>query len=243
MTTKERPILFSGEMVRAILEGRKTQTRRVLRTQPLDVIPYQGELAGQRWVGLMQRDPNKGLIFKCKYGQAGDRLWVRESWRIDSWSDDGEVCVQWRADEKVSKWITAGEDYLVFERLWIQSSDDCERSGLEFTDDGGYSWENGHSPCRWRPSIHMPRWASRITLEIVNVRVERVQDTSERDAIAEGIDEWEEMFRCGPDSDPCWTRDARHAYAWLWDSINARRGYGWDVNPWVWVIEFKQVTP
>ena len=96
----------------------------------------------------------------------------------------------------------------------------------------------------WRPSIFMPRWASRITLEIVSVRAERVQDISENDAEAEGIELWQEVFfreYNKPDNNPGWTRDPRLSFQTLWDSINAKRGYGWDVNPWVWVIEFKKL--
>lgn len=172
---KERPIIFSDEMVSAILEGRKSQTRRVAK------------LNGDR----------------CHFGQVGDWLWVKETWAESvpdaQWGDmngGGEPTPIYRADNR---------------------------------------WDG----VTWRSPIFMPRYESRITLEIVSVRVERVQDISEADAIAEGIDEWEEMFRCGTDSDPCWTRDARLAYAWLWDSINAKRGFGWDTNPWVWVVEFK----
>lgn len=209
MTTKERPILFSGEMVRAILEGRKTQTRRVLRTQPLDVIPYQGELAGQRWVGLMQRDPNKGLIFKCKYGQAGDRLWVRETWQAQNGM--GKWWHEWPADDRTSE-------------NWAWTNPVVPAYDL--------------TPPRWLPSIHMPREACRLVLEVVSVRVERLQDISDEDCVAEGIDCLYE-----PDTNAPADHYNRQSFVYLWNTINAARGYGWPVNPWVWVIEFKLVQP
>jgi hypothetical protein len=208
MTTKERPILFSGEMVHAILEGRKTQTRRVLSKQPLDVIPYQGELAGQRWVGLMQRDPNKGLIFKCKYGQAGDRLWVRETFCVGYEYEPGN-----------------------FTALPFHGCDNTRKAFYRATDD-----DAPEEPKRpWKPSIHMPRWASRITLQIKAVRVERLQEITYGDVLDEGI-----KYRGSGDHDA--EANGYEDFISLWDGINAKRGYGWDVNPWVWVIEFKVVT-
>jgi hypothetical protein len=187
-------------MVRAILEGRKTQTRRVISKQPLDVIPYQGELAGQRWVGLMQRDPNKGLIFKCKYGQAGDRLWVRETWQAQN--TEMKWWHEWPANDRHSmNWAWTNPVVPAYEQI----------------------------PPRWLSAIHMPRMACRITLEITGVRVERLQDISFNDALDEGM-VWDDA-----------SDYVRMDYMNLWNKINAKRGYGWDVNPWVWVIEFKQV--
>jgi hypothetical protein len=205
---KERPILFSGPMVKAILDGRKTQTRRVVFKDDCQECHQPWWCAGTHW-------QNGDELLHCPYGQGGDRLWVRETF-----------CVGYEYEP---------------DKFTAMPFDGCENTRKAFyraTDDDA----NGEPKRPWKPSIHMPRWASRITLEIVSVRVERLQNIGEADAIAEGIDEWEEMFRCGPDSDPCWTRDARLAYAWLWNSINAKRGFGWDVNPWVWVIEFKVVT-
>jgi hypothetical protein len=186
---KERPILFSGPMVQAILDGRKTQTRRVVKPQPeyweqtggyhypLDKKPYRGAPVGR----VRSIDE-----YRCPYGQPGDRLWVRETWHQYA---GGEVI--YRADY------------------------------------GPESYQAGAKG--WRPSIFMPRWASRITLEITGVRVERVQDISADDARAEGVS--------APDVLP------RSKFATLWDSINAKRGYGWDMNPWCWCVEFKAVQP
>ena len=149
----------------------------------------------------------------------------------------------------------------MFERLWIQSSEDAQKAGIEPDQDGNYQWEPGKGPCRWRPSIHMPRWASRISLEVVNTRVERIQDISEADAKAEGVEEniCQPPYTCpqykgdgkccnadsdeyinylaDEDGEPCYS--ARDSFRTFWDSINISRGYGWDANPWAWVAEFR----
>jgi hypothetical protein len=210
----ERPIIFSGEMVRAILEGRKTQTRRVIKPQPYALIddwPYVDnpiEVVDEkthRTKKVFSDEHMRRFVKRvaCPYGQVGDRLWVRETWAPG---------------------------------VWLNQYDDL---------DPGYraSWAqmarntNFMEP-RWRPSIHMPRWASRITLEVVGVRVERVQEISYADALAEGV------WRPGPYADPDQVDreyDARDQYSHLWDEINARRGYSWASNPLVWVVEFRRV--
>jgi hypothetical protein len=191
---KERPILFSGDMVRAILEGRKTQTRRPVKPQPVWIadpfVPFK----------TVDADPN-GII-KCPYGQPGERLWVRE--RCTGWLtyDDGQrVC--YHADGTILK---------------VDRPAGHPEGGMLL----------GECDAVRVPSIHMPRWASRILLEIVSVRVERAQDISVEDCIAEGIPEV-----AGGDT----SRPAR--FAMLWDFIYHARGQGWNTNPWVWVIEFK----
>lgn len=189
---KERPIIFSGPMVRALLDGRKTQTRRIVKPQPrYDIVQCEGG------IGFYEKTPNPTSsgysVFGCPYGVPGDRLWVRETWRPSQ--VDG---VAWYAE-------TCGD-------------------------------ESHH---RWRPSIHMPRWASRITLEITGVRVERVQSISREDAIAEGCDEESLGSQHCIDGMPApcvWYMD-------LWNSLNAARGFGWDANPWCWVLEFRRVQP
>lgn len=174
----EHPIIFSGPMVRAILRGQKTQTRRIARWDQR--FPPDAELRDE-------------LVCHCPYGSAGDLLWVRETWSsiLDDARTDSERVV-YRAD--------------------LGSSADKVQV--------------------WRPSIHMPRWASRLTLRIAEVRVQRLQEISEEDAEAEGITGDEALV--GQIANPF-----RTAYADLWDSINAKRGYGWGANPWVWVLTFE----
>lgn len=206
---KERPILFSGPMVRAIL-GRKTQTRRVVvptqskpRVAPLRMEPW--IIDGERqeddnglpcWAGFHPDYPGEAKWFTCPYGQPGDRLWVRETW----WGT-------------IAYTVPEGhEQRFVAYRATMKGDRSPAADG------------------KWRPSIFMPRWASRITLEVTAVRVERVQDISEEDARAEGI-EWKNLPRSA------W----RNVFSRLWNEINAARGYGWDTNPWVWVLTLKRI--
>lgn len=194
--TKERPILFSGEMVKAILDGRKTQTRRILKPQPKGVVVSKPNFDGL----FSEANDPVTRYFACHHGQPGDKLWVRET-RADT-------CA-----EGVSKipWYRA--DYLGHGEI------DPPPGGI-----------------KWKPSIFMPRWASRITLEIVSVRVEKVQEIRCEDALAEGVSLEGELF---PNVDSAWKAHKR--FRFLWDSINAKRGYGWEKNPWVWAIEFKKL--
>jgi hypothetical protein len=226
--------MFSGPMVQAILEGHKTQTRRVVKPQPQESYS-QGYTNGEPdpakrfsygwswqkdwWCSHVDvRSPN--MLELCPYGKAGDPLWVRETWRL--------ACVN--AELLAARfWTVQFSDFAVlphpqpaqklFEPIAARDTFRTSQTGIEFG--------------KWKPSIYMPRWASRITLEIVNVRVERVQDISTDDALHEGT----QMAHVNG-SPIGWVR----SYKLLWNSINASRGYGWDVNPWVWVIEFKQVT-
>lgn len=204
---KERPILFSAPMVRAILDGAKTQTRRVVKlgAPPRGCRPWRLQGNDNIRFPVFVADADAPGDFgaagsiKCPYGVPGDRLWVRETWYGDTL--DGVV---YRAD-------------------------------IDQLDEG-----------QWRPSIFMPRWASRITLEITDVRVQRLQDISEEDARAEGC--------TGRDPEPAdeggtiyaWkgrsaAPDARAHFAALWDSINGDGA--WAANPWVWALTFKKVTP
>lgn len=189
----EHPILFNGPMVLAILEGRKTQTRRVIKPQPelSDNAGFiQHDKKGIKWAhgkGIDYAGTVRNFAHKCPYGQPGDRLWVRETFCFLINNGTGERKTFYRSDGILN-----------------------------------------NPPQGWKPSIFMPRWASRITLEITSIRVERLQDISGPDCWAEGI-----------------TRDCEkygsvtHTYQDLWESINGPGS--WDDNPWVWGIEFKRV--
>lgn len=197
MTTKEHPILFSGPLIRAILSGKKTQTRRLLR-----------------WDGVQRAEPcpvgpavNWSLtsyggslrVVRCPYGQPGDRLWVRETWtRIGN--DPGADHYRASASPADLEWITG--------------------QGV-----------------RWTPSIHMPRRASRISLEVIEVRVQRIQDITEEDARAEGIHE-HPLGRAALDANGT----HKGAFLAVWEAINgARPGGSIGENPWVWAVSFKRV--
>ena len=204
---KERPILFSGEMVRAILDGRKTMTRRV-------VVPQQ-----ESWFVLdINADPIRfwkpapvSKFIVAPY-QRRMKLWVRETWAVCEQLDTHSPS----SFQDFDVWFKADGRFHRHEPSELPSPDG----------------ERG----KWRPSIFMPRWASRITLEVVDVRVEQVKDISREDAIAEGApDQWfdgDTMRKFVPQG---W-------YENLWDSLNAKRGYSWASNPWVWVIAFQPCT-
>ena len=206
---KERPILFNGDMVRAILEGRKTQTRRVMKTQPAN-FDADGDIALMYEEGSETAKTIGEKPFVCPYGEPGDRLWVREAHALLP-RTAYRASVGTGTIEQVEH-PTDGYTAAVFRERF-------DRSGAP----------------RWRPSIHMPRWASRITLEIVSVRVEQLQEISEEDALAEGVSGEREAADAGLS----WYDRPRRAFRFLWPSINGADS--WDDNPWVWVVEFKRV--
>ncbi|MCK7547173.1 hypothetical protein ACFPQA_04270 [Marinobacter koreensis] len=182
--SNEKPIIFNDEMIRAILGGRKTQTRRIIKPQPEGGAMWT-PFAPQRYVNGV------GNPLICRYGQPGDRLWVRETFAV--LGDEDKHVLHYRATHPI------------------------KGSG-------------------WKPSIHMPRWASRITLEITSVRIERLQDISGEDSAAEGV--------TGPIGSPraygvVTKQFARDQFMRLWESINGPDS--WHVNPWVWVIEFERI--
>lgn len=236
---RERPILFSAPMVRAILAGTKTQTRRVAKWKPREPglnlsfsglhLGFYNEAAGARsgWV-LRSRDGggrwnDRTHPLHCPYGAPGDRLWVRETWFPDppidgSWPGD----ISWQDERRIDG---VPEHYrkprhCIFAASW---------TGIDL---------------RWRPGIHMPRWASRITLEITGVRVERLHAITEDDARAEGVDgphwgRWTDLEGrlTPPESAPA--RPWAHSFFVAWSEINGRDSL-W-ANPWVWVVEFRRL--
>ncbi|HHK0377682.1 TPA: hypothetical protein ACQQJB_001828 [Pseudomonas aeruginosa] len=210
-TPRERPILFNDQMVRAILEGRKTVTRRVVKYTGFYAID--AAIHGND-VALRERE---ALSTRCPFGQPGDRLWVREAWQGPLISDEEQAANQsWWKD------MTKFQD---------QAHCAYRASG----DNNEYVDPDGYFHCKWKPSIHMPRWASRILLEITAVRVERLQDISEEQARAEGYPAERECETGGSGLDAwLWFRS-------LWGEINGPEAF--TANPWVWVIEFKRVTP
>jgi hypothetical protein len=229
---KERPILFKAEMVRAILDGRKTQTRRAVKPQPASGVrqsPFSSS-------GL---EDGHGRELSCPYGKPGDQLWVRETWRIGAWDhNEGSMCIDYQ-DGPDKTWRNV-PDSGWFEREWIAISDELTRKKIGFNAKGNYHWAPGQSPLKWKPSIHMPRWASRIQLEITDLRVERLQEISEEDAFQEGVDN--KLCAESVGRSPLKMGVATQSgYAYFWDKINGPGS--WDANPWVWVIEFKRIKP
>lgn len=210
----EHAILFSGPMVQAILEGRKTQTRRVIGdVMFLGALKRQDTILGRVLAFFEAAGPgyNKSRQqIKCPYGQPGDHLWVRE---------------------KHSLWLSyygkvLSNPYAVMADGAQKYKDGQYVSGLKKYAPGAFDG------IKWRPSIHMPRWASRLTLEVVTIRAERLQAITIDDVWAEGI---RAPAQSGPGITP------QHVFGDLWDDINAKRGHPWASNPWVWVVEFKKV--
>jgi len=221
----ERPILFSGEMVRAILNGRKTQTRRVvIRVNGLGKVSDFGRSAMPGETRWEMRDSHamwndlahRSLLERCPYGIPGDLLWVKEGYQIIA--DDQDDRVQFR----------------------YAASPDSVYTGYLSDHDLGL-WRKRKYPYRNSPGRFMYRSLARILLEVTDIRVERVQDISEDDAVNEGIRVMIEdhIWYCADGEHT--TREPIYAFETLWDSINADIGYGWDVNPWVWVVEFRSL--
>lgn len=230
---KERPILFKGEMVRAILAGTKTQTRRLVKPQPSAGFDWCRVNRVGPWFHVEADHPQTVMhTVTCKQGVVGDRLWVKETHRFPS-KENPRVRVEYRAD--MSSWGIA-DSYNV-------AKDEFTRDAKLFP-----GRANEYSKQRWRPSIFMQRWASRLTLEITDVRVERLNAISAADAIAEGIEKgsnpaypndykyYGELEQLGQiTANPVWS------YQSLWESINGAGS--WAANPWVWVISFRRFTP
>jgi len=194
---KERPIIFNTEMVKAILEGRKTWTRRVIKPQPI----YYEHGAWFEWERT-KRDLNAtylavNMTNYCPYGQVGGKLWVRETW----WCPEKGLPVAYKANL---------EPHQVDKQVW-------------------------------KPSIFMPRWASRIDLEITDIRVERLQKINLTNIYAEGCPLEKASVFTDPAEGYELKGQATEWFAFLWDSLNAKRGYGWETNPFVWVISFRRL--
>jgi hypothetical protein len=209
---KERPILFSSSMVQAILDGLKAQTRRVVKPQPKSDLGLLRSVDGTAWT-------DRGRIVHCPYGQPGERLWVRETWRTAARLDARSPA------QMATEALEAG-----WNRAWAPIK--YEADGAEVNADVGWGpWGKTRVP------IHMPRWASRLTLEVTEVRVQRLQAISEEDALAEGVAVWMGMEALPEQHPPTMFRDGFQA---LWQAINGeRKGCAWKDSPWVWAVSFK----
>lgn len=230
----ERGMIFNAEMVRAILDGMKTQTRRPIKWKQTRFTEIGEREDGSKWPWSEDAEHACDFWHPCPFGAVGDRIWVRETWGVVShaFSDDG-LMIDWVPDRPTTAIheMPFGNGYYSGYAIYAADGD------FTWGDEDGY--EDGRS-C-WKPSIHMPRAASRILLEITNVRVERLNAISEEDARAEGIIDGG-CLNCG-EPEPCGCAnpepDATDAFAYLWQSIYGQEN--WNANPWVWVIEFKRV--
>jgi hypothetical protein len=256
---KERPILFNAPMVRALLDGSKTQTRLAIKRQPeppraiysspgadtkitpslvrcengmgvawrFEMSKITSDKGSTMKVSVMDHEPVRMV---CPYGNPGDRLWVREAFAIETTQDyEGDPGIEpalgpvkWEDDD----------GYRLIPRYRASEPGTMLMIAPSEKDEIGM---------RWKPSIHMPRWASRILLEITDVRVERLQDISETDALAEGIVRQRDDGFGLTDTTHYHSADPRMSYWSLWEAINGPGSV--ESNPWVWAVSFKRVTP
>ncbi|HGL6668875.1 TPA: hypothetical protein ACKFNV_000239 [Klebsiella quasipneumoniae] len=214
---KERGMIFNGEMTRAILDGRKTQTRRPIKWKQTRFTEIGEREDGSSWPWSEDAEHACDFWHPCPFGAVGDRIWVREAFRVHSRATDVATLV-YKASERNS---------------WTEQT---HRVPVAVCNKPA-------TPEKWTPSLHMPRWASRILLEITNVGVQRLQDISSGDAVREGICQLPASGRyCLSPGDQYFggaSHSAKEVYSWLWSSIYGEES--WKTNPWVWVIEFKRV--
>lgn len=224
----ERPIILAAHEVRGILDGRQTQLRRVIKQQPntserLHFNPHHSGFSADCLFPRQSSEIGKIIDISCPFGRIGDRLWVKESWRAPKEQDDRSVSCFARLSKQ------AGYDV-----PWVPTQFEADGKRLEWEEENIWGAEAG----RLRPPSQMLRWASRILLEIVSVRVERLQDISRVDAAAEGV--------CLRDEEkpwPVWCRPDKwpeENFMRLWDSLNGEMSHM--ANPYIWVVEFKRVT-
>lgn len=201
---KNKPIIFSTEMIRAILNGNKKQTRRVIKPQPIwdDGIWYWKNHYFSPEAFNIGND--KFIKEKCPY-QIGQTLWVRETW--------SKIYIDWPPEENTEYEYEYKADI-----------------GNKYPGEWPEEYKDNEACGRWKPSIFMPREAARLFLNITNIKAEKIQDITEEDAKAEGVQ---------PDKE---TGSYVDSFMCLWDRLNKKRGFGWDVNPWVWVIEFERIN-
>lgn len=222
---KERPIIFTADSVRAILAGNKTQTRRMIKPQP--PLPLVRMLDGG-WCELRGCTALGDTDYRCPYGAPGDRLWVKETFAFECDVDGNEPPYSDRPIKRTGDDEVGNGWLMPHYRATDPMPDLC----------CGHKKCDGE-PCTnpWRSPMFMPRWASRITLAITDVRVQRVQEISGDDVLAEGVDNGSS----NPTMGARWENMQRMAFEKLWDSINAKRGYSWESNPWVWAVTFNKV--
>lgn len=232
MSTKERPILMKGAMVRAILDGTKTQTRRIVKLgKDIKDHPVAGPYveAGYTHSGatIANHRTTPYFLAHCPQGLPGDRLWVKETFALEA----TDKLYPWHLDGRPHEQGDDREEFSITVPHYRATDDDYGLTTEE-------QFDNGDTRTRWKPSLFMPRKWSRITLEVVIVRVERLNDITREDAAAEGVCIADPAHYFPGYQTNRWPEEN---YATLWESINGPGS--WALNPWVWVIEFKRIEP
>ena len=230
-------MFFNDEMVRAILDGRKTQTRRIMKVQPesnqfgllrISDSTKRNDIGKYHWAESNATGTHaRSMLFSCPFGYVGDRIWVRETFSCIGNEDGHPVDAHGN--------LCSREDA---QRIYRASAIHKPNNYGLWTSQEGFDFEGA-----WTPSIHMPRWASRITLEITGVGVQRLQSISPNDVAREGLVKLPATGRyCLNQGDQYFggaSHDAREVFSWLWESIYGEES--WQANPWVWVMEFKRI--
>ena len=241
-----KPILFSTPMVQAILAGNKTMTRRIIKhfgnslhygtllcDWGLSNPPYI-ENGILKWTLQTEVDDAQTFKIKPRY-QPGDILWVRETWRIAGW-DEGEPFTIEFKDGRLKHDVFLNEERA--EDYWIECTDQCINAGFKTDENDNFIIPKGKLPTKWRPSIFMPKAAALIFLKVTDVKVERLQDISEEDAMKEGVELNNKGWKCYLGSEM--RNTAKQSFISLWESINGKGS--WEKNPWVWVYSFEKLN-
>lgn len=263
---RELPILMTTMMVKSTLDELKNQTRRLNNLEQFNRSPddwnfekllYNEKVGLQAFFSPTSQNYVQGLYgVRCPYGTIGDHLWVRENWQICSWDfEDGMCNIKYATDEVKQFYLKDADDNSAFTPEWLQFQLDAmaekgifsivDKDDNETLDDDEIFYKRTDKPQPFKPSIHMPKEAARIWLQVEDVRVERLHDISENDAINEGIDR--RLEPSAPNGihykhylKDKWGPSPKHSFETLWHSINGKES--WDNNPWVWVISFKVLS-
>ena len=261
---KERPIIFSGEMVRAILDGKKTMTRRAVKghvhqleygsavvtnsTRKANIGKYCFGNKVRHQICDTALESQTCKYIKCPYGKVGDRLWVREAYTVTGWNcDDGSVYIKYLADGHEQYFDNETDEMeCAIDSLVDSVCKELDKRKVPMLNDEAYDCSLDKNKPRNRSPMFMPRWASRILLEITDIRVERLNDISYLDARKEGVRTVIESVEPNRTGYRIFGKeevfmDYKDAFLNLWDSLNTKKGYQWSSNPWVWVVEFKVV--
>ena len=253
MIVKEKGILFTSWSIPKIQDRTKTQTRRCQGLEEINKNPDKWELLGEGinkgYWRFEHKDRLDYRLVKCPYGEVGSTLYIKETWRIIGWWEGEPYYLEYRDSKKMEEpGDSSNYDEDKYSDYARQCDDDCIEAGIKAREDGCFEFNEGQViPTRWRSSLFMPRFASRINLEITEIRAEKLQNISEEDAIAEGI----QLFKVG--LPPCisdiyatdWPNPilgdtARSAFRNLWISINGKK-HPWDNNDWCWSISFRRI--
>lgn len=249
--TNEHPVVFTTAEVKATLDGLKTQHRVPCLTQEQAQAGFNFDFSAEGdaaiFLKVVDDEVVDDLLVDCPFGKDGDRLWVKEEWRIGAWDHDTHrFAIDYKASPELTNtpWLRTSEDDLVnqecFYKFWSETVDELNKKGFKTYEDGHYYWPAGQAPLKWRSADSMPRWASRLLLETTDIHIEHVREINGKAAYAEGCP--------NPPANAYHPSNRgyanRNAIAWFaegWESKHGEDSYL--SNSWVWVDEFKKIEP